>query len=215
VLTNGSVYASTIPLSGGTTAFSISNLPAGTNDVTVVYSGDGNFLSSSNTLFQVIIAPVLDQPSTLTLTNNGDGTITLTLQGTPGVQYVLQATEDLLSGNWINISTNIAPTNGIWTYSESTAANPQRFYRLAKMAALPASIDLPIAVSITNNGNGTVSVKVQGSPETKYVTQATDNPVSGPWINIATNTTAANGSSTYTESTAGHPVRFYRAFHLQ
>jgi hypothetical protein len=211
LLTNGLAYGSPVALTAGSAAISISTLPAGTNAIAVVYSGDGNFLSSSNAISQVITAPVSEQPSSLEITNNGNGTVTLTLHGAAGVQYVLQARDDMLSANWINISTNVAPTNGIWTHTESTAGRQQRLYRLAKLTETSGRPDQPLTLSITNNGNGTVTVKFRGTPGVQYIAQAADNLVSGLWINISTNTAGIDGFWTYTESVVNRAARYYRS----
>lgn len=65
-------------------------------------------------------APLLSQ---LTLTAHAFG---FTLSGTPGSNYVIQASTNLAGGNWIPLRTNAAP----FTFTESNAnAFPQRYYR--------------------------------------------------------------------------------------
>jgi hypothetical protein len=74
----------------------------------------------------------LAQPITLGITANGNGTVTVTFQGTPGGQYVVQATTSLVSPViWSNVSTNTAGVDGLWTYTDSTT-QPHAFYRAAK-----------------------------------------------------------------------------------
>jgi len=209
--TNGVASGSPVTLNAGTATASISTLPTGSNLVAGVYSGDANFLASSNAMLQVITAAVSDRPSTLSLTNNGDGTVTVLFQGAAGVQYVVQAKDDLISGNWLNVSTNIAPSNGFWTYTESTAGHPQRFYRSAKLAQLSARPAQPMTLSITNNANGTVTVKFRGTPGVEYVSQASADILPGHWTNVATNVASTDGFWTFTEAIAGHPTRFYRS----
>jgi hypothetical protein len=210
--TNGSPSGSPVSLSSGTAAISLSTLPPGTNTVAAVYAGDGNFLGSSNSILQVITATVADVPSTLALTNNGDATITLTLRGTPGTQYVLQAKDDLLSGSWSNLSTNTASSKGVWTYTESTAGHTSRFYRLVKFSAMTSVIGpaRPQTLSLSRNPDGTVTARFHGTPATHYIVQASDN-ILGPWTSVSTNAADINGFWTYTESTAGHAARYFRS----
>ncbi|MEI7808723.1 MAG: hypothetical protein WCJ07_09595, partial [Verrucomicrobiota bacterium] len=51
----------------------------------------------------------------------------LTCTGTPGANYILQATDDL--ANWFNVSTNTADASGHCQMSDNTKSNG-RFYRL-------------------------------------------------------------------------------------
>jgi hypothetical protein len=122
-----------VALSGaGVAAITLADLPAGTNTVAAAYLGDGNFNSSSNGLAQVVEAANIETPSTLGIQDNGDGTVTVTFAGTPGAEYVVQAASDLGAPSWQNVSTNTAAPNGQWTFSDSTASQPVRFYRSAK-----------------------------------------------------------------------------------
>jgi hypothetical protein len=74
----------------------------------------------------------LETPSTLGIENNLDGTVTITFAGTPGGQYVVQATVDLTLVEWTNVSTNTAATDGQWTFTDSMTTHSKRFYRSAK-----------------------------------------------------------------------------------
>jgi hypothetical protein len=77
--------------------------------------------------------------SILGLTNNLDGTLTLSLQGTPQAQYYLLATADLATPGWAALagSTNtVTNVSGLWFYTV-TNANSQQFYRSAAVAPQP------------------------------------------------------------------------------
>jgi hypothetical protein len=128
------------------------------------------------------------------------------------VQYVLQATDDLLSGGWSNLSTNTAPSKGVWTYTESTAGHTSRFYRLVKLSEVTSLVGpmRPETLSLTRNSDGTVTARFHGTPAAKYIVQAADN-ILGPWTPVRTNTADSIGFWTYTESTAGHPARYFRS----
>ena len=86
---------------------------------------------SSNSLAQVVTINV-ETPSTLGIQDNGDGTVTATFAGSPGAEYVVQAAGDLGAPSWQNVSTNTAAANAQWTFTDSTTAQPIRFYRSAK-----------------------------------------------------------------------------------
>jgi hypothetical protein len=130
--TNGVALGGPVALDGGVASISTAQLPPGSHTVTAAYAGSGNFLGSSNSLVQVV-SVIAQTPSTLGLTAHYDGTVTITFQGTPGAQYLVQAVSDLgQSAGWENVSTNIAGPDGRWTFTESMAAHSQRFYRSAK-----------------------------------------------------------------------------------
>ena len=86
---------------------------------------------SGNSLAQVVRI-VAETPSTLAIQDNGDGTVTVTFAGTPGAEYVVQAASDAGAPSWQNVSTNMVAANGQWTFTDSTIAQPMRFYRSAK-----------------------------------------------------------------------------------
>ena len=126
--TNGVAMGSSVALTDGVASLSTADLPPGTNTVLAAYLGDSNFLGSSNSLAQVV--PVVPgTPSTIGIQNNADGTVTVTFTGTPDAQYVVQASDHLAPPAWENVSTNTAGTNGQWTFTDSTANQPIRFYR--------------------------------------------------------------------------------------
>jgi hypothetical protein len=53
------------------------------------------------------------------------------LSGSPGVNYVLQATTNLASpSSWLPVFTNAAGANGSWSFTDTNVPlNPQMFYR--------------------------------------------------------------------------------------
>jgi hypothetical protein len=128
---NGAALGAPAGLVNGVANVNTSNLSAGSNTIAAVYLGDGNFLSSTNTLIQVVNVN-LAQPITLGIVANGNGTVTVTFQGTPGGQYIVQSTASLSQPiTWSNVSTNTAGVDGSWIYTDSTT-QPQAFYRAGK-----------------------------------------------------------------------------------
>jgi hypothetical protein len=55
----------------------------------------------------------------------------LTLTGTPGINYAIQVTTNLASPNWTAVVTN-SPTNWNFNFTDSHATNKSRFYRAVK-----------------------------------------------------------------------------------
>jgi hypothetical protein len=126
---NGIALGGSVALSGGVASLGTAELPVGTNIVGAAYLGDGNYLVSSNSLAQVVSVNV-QKPATVGIKDNGDGSVTVSFSGTLGAQYIVQAKSDLASATvWDNVSTNIAGTDGQWTFMDSTTNHPIRFYR--------------------------------------------------------------------------------------
>ena len=44
-----------------------------------------------------------------------NGTVTVSFSGTPYVEYVVQASDSLVAPLWVNVSTNLAGADGLWT----------------------------------------------------------------------------------------------------
>ena len=128
---NGTALGSPVALTGGLASLSTADLPAGTNSVTGSYLGDNNFFGSSNSLAQVVQV-VPSTPVTIVIQDNGDGTVMLIFTGTPGAQYVVQASDNLAIPAWGNISTNTAGADGHWTFTDSANGRTNRFYRSSK-----------------------------------------------------------------------------------
>lgn len=66
------------------------------------------------------------------ITANPDGSFGLTLTGTPGGTYVLESTTNLWPFVlWLPLATNMLGTNGVWTFTDTSATNfANQFYRL-------------------------------------------------------------------------------------
>ncbi|HEX7569423.1 MAG TPA: hypothetical protein VF492_02855 [Verrucomicrobiae bacterium] len=103
---------------------------AGTHDVAdqfVCTISDG----FGGTAFQAVNIAVAF-PNIATVVPNPAGNITLSLSAAPDYTYVLEATTDLSAfGSWLPIATNTLGTNGVWSFTDTSATNfPQQFYRL-------------------------------------------------------------------------------------
>jgi len=150
LLTNGAYTATAIgaPLffPGATsTAYSFMIPAIGSylfnNRVTVVLTGVDNTNDNSGGLrlalgsatLQVLAVPGTVVTNRVTgIAANGNGSFTISFQGTPSQTYRVLAATNLLTTNWLTISTNLAATNGIWSFTDLVATNYQaRFYRAA------------------------------------------------------------------------------------
>jgi hypothetical protein len=60
-------------------------------------------------------------------------TVTVTFQGASGGLYLVQAATNVASpASWLTLSTNLAGTNGRWSFTDSLTNQPRRFYRSAR-----------------------------------------------------------------------------------
>jgi hypothetical protein len=80
---DGSTVLGTASLSGGMASFSTTSLPASTDSITAVYSGDANFNTSTSPAVAVMVsAPnfsLTDNPTSLTIAAGSSGMTTITL----------------------------------------------------------------------------------------------------------------------------------------
>ena len=79
----------------------------------------GGFIPSSTAL------PQLNAPSF------SSGQFSLTLAGTPGINYAIQTSTNLSLANWTGLFTN-SPTNGTFNFTDTNTTNTSRFYRAVK-----------------------------------------------------------------------------------
>jgi autotransporter-associated beta strand protein len=87
--------------------------------------GDG-FTTTSGTVTISVSAPA--PGAVAQISYNGGPAPTITFAGIPGRTNVVQASTNLI--DWVNISTNVAGSNGLWQVTDNDATNyPQRYYR--------------------------------------------------------------------------------------
>jgi hypothetical protein len=80
------------------------------------------------------------------------------------------------------------------------------------LVTLPNAVETLAAIAMASHANGTVTITWQGAPSTPYrVLGATNLVPPVNWTALATNMSGADGRWTFTNSTAGRPIRFYRA----
>jgi hypothetical protein len=67
------------------------------------------------------------------ITNGLNGVIGMRAVGQPTTNYLLQASTNLLSTNWVNLGVTAAGDNGFLDFTDQGATNyPNRFYRLVE-----------------------------------------------------------------------------------
>jgi autotransporter-associated beta strand protein len=139
---NGSPFA-TNALDSGSISADTASLPLGTNAVTAQYVGDAKFLGSTGSVAQVVQLSVTcgQTNALLSMTDNLNGTFTLTFVGTLQAEYYLSTSPDLAAPltNWAPVvgSTNtVTNVNGLWQFTV-TNTTPQQFYRSVAVVPCP------------------------------------------------------------------------------
>ena len=139
---NGTPFATNALVSGSISA-STASLPSGTNALTAQYLGDGNFLGSTGNLAQVV-KPLVTCSQTnalLSMSDNLDGTFTLTFVGTPQAEYYVSASLDAAAPmtSWSPVvgSTNtVTNVSGLWQFTVTNTV-PQQYYRGTAVVPCP------------------------------------------------------------------------------
>jgi hypothetical protein len=221
-LTNGVLF-DTETLSGGSaTSLSITNLPRGTNTITVQYAGDSNYSGSTNDLaggqvvtnhppvagdttyyrakgisLKITISDLLTNVTdvdgdTIILSGVGSGTNGATILTNDTYIYYLPGTG---AGSNYNDSFTCTVSDG---YGGSATGNINvNVYS----AAGPAQMSIPT--------NGVVNIKFFGIPAYAYVVATTTN-LNTAWWPLSTNTADSDGSWQFTDPNATNSQQYYR-----
>ncbi len=221
--TNGPISTNSVG-SGSATSLSITNLPRGTNVITVAYLGDGNYLGSSTNLNQV----VTNHPPTASV-------MTVTCTETLSLLVALSN----LATNWSDVDgdtveltgINLTTTNGVTLYPVNLTTNLDGSYVITNIAyfyyANPTNamndqfsysiedgqggtnigyVNIVIStnavtgqsINISATGGGPATVNFAGIIGFSYSVQRSTNLVD--WVTIWTTNTPAGGLFNYTDS---------------
>ena len=206
--TNGAFSTNTLS-SGSATSLSLTNLPRGTNVITVAYLGDGNYLGNSTNLEQIVTnhLPVL-LPLNLTrtaglglhftwseLTNqwsDADGdAVALTSFNLTTSNSVTLSTNDTLVG-YPSSAPNVADQIS-YTASDGYGATVSGVINIAVNAYVTGTNSI---VNITT-GNPT-TLKAYGVIGFSYITERSTNLID--WVSVATNAVSTNGVISVSDS---------------
>jgi hypothetical protein len=204
-----------------TTSLSITNLPRATNLITVIYSGDGDYSGSTNTLdqvvtnhppvagdttyyrakgiaFKIIISDLLTNVTdvdgdSFTLTGVGAGTNSATI--TTNSVKIFYTPSTGASSNY----------NDSFTYTVSDGHGGSATANINVMVYSPSG---PAQMSIPTNN--VVNIKFFGIPNFQYVVETTTN-LDTPWWPLSTNTAGSDGSWQFTDPNATNDQQYYRS----
>jgi hypothetical protein len=211
-------------VSTGTATNVTATLPRGTNTITAEYSGDGNYLGSTNALAggQVVTNhPPVAADATYYRAKNTSLKI--------AIADLLTNVTDLVDGDTITLSSVGAGTNNatILTndtyvlYSPSTDAgsnlNDTVAYTVSDGFGGSATANIFVNVysaagsaQLSIPTNGVVNIQFFGIPNYTYVVQTTTN-LSMPWWPVSTNIAGTNGSWQFTDPNATNAQQYYRS----
>ncbi|MGZ4971759.1 MAG: immunoglobulin domain-containing protein [Limisphaerales bacterium] len=114
------------PLSATTSTLTLPNVTIGqSGSYSVIVSNQYGTATSTPAALTVLAPPqMIVQPAS-------NGAVELTATVAPSEAYVVQTTTDLTAPiNWVNITTNLATTNGVIDFVDSNPAPTNLFYRL-------------------------------------------------------------------------------------
>jgi hypothetical protein len=95
----------------------------------------GNYTLFVTNIFGMVTSSVATltvvlPPSIAGVAANAYGSVTLNLAGSPGINYILETTTNLISPSWLPVATNLIGTNGFWQFNTPATNSPWQFYRL-------------------------------------------------------------------------------------
>jgi Bacterial Ig-like domain (group 3)/FG-GAP-like repeat len=135
IFTSGSTTLGTIPVSGGSAAYTTSSfISVGTQTITASYSGDSNTQASSATLSQVVSAAFALAP--------GSGTTTLTVPSGQSVSAPINVTGATGFSGQVIFACSGLPANAVCSFSPATIT-------VAGTPAVPTLLTVNTAASTT------------------------------------------------------------------
>ena len=195
--------------SGSATSLSITNLPRGTNLITIAYLGDGNYLGSTTNLNQIVTNhPPMLAPLNLTRTAG----LGLHFPWSQLTNQWSDADDDAVNLTTFNLSTTNSVsliTNATLIGYPSTAPNVADQINYTASDSYGDTVAGVINITINAYVTGTNSIVniTTGNPTTltaygvigfSYITERSTNLTD--WASIATNTVSTNGLISVSDS---------------
>ena len=215
--TNGAFSTNTL-IGGSATSLSITNLPRGTNIITVAYLGDGNYLGSTTNLNQIVTNhPPVANPVTYTR-NAAINQIRIAV--TNLLSNVTDVDGDTLTLASVSATTNTATliVSGVWVmYYNTNAVNDEFSYTVSDGYGGTNSANVTITVDSTpvfgqstmaGTTGGTATLNFAGIPTYSYSVLRSTN-LTG-WEAIWTTNAPGNGLFQYIDPAAPQPSAYYR-----
>jgi len=207
--TNGTF--STNSFSGGTaTSLSITNLPRGTNVITVTYDGNSNYLASTTNLNQIVTNHPPVTGNVVYIRNAGIASLRILISDL--LTNVTDADGDVISLVGIGTSTNVITVTTVGTnylyYYNTNNVNDQFSYTVTDGFGGTNTGLVSIVVSNAATGQITgqftsftgnvANLTFHGIPNYSYITERSTNLTD--WVDVVTNSAATNGVISVTDS---------------
>ena len=207
--------------SGTVGSLALASLPRGTNLIAASYSGDGNYLGSTNSLLQIVTnhPPIA---SDLTSVYVAGGPFYLNIAGLLAGQ-VTDLDGDPVTLISVSVSTNgITPTTNATTISflNPNHVNDQFTYTVTDghggsatgkvfLQFSSAGLFGSNATAISRQG-GVVRITFSGFPGYAYTVQRSTNGVTGPYLGLMSTNAPAGGLFLFTDSPTPFLTAIYR-----
>jgi autotransporter-associated beta strand protein len=217
--TNGVLFDLETLTSGVATSVTTASLPRGTNLITAIYSGDGNYFPSTNALNQIVTNhPPTTVPASYVL-NAGVSTLRITIS-----QLLTNATDvdgDTISLVGVGTSTNgvtLAESGVYLLYQNTNNVNDLFNYTVADGYG-GTNIGLVNIIFSTNSvfgqtssaistTNGAPTISFAGIPGYSYSVASSTNLTD--WNVVWTTNAPDNGVFQFTDPNAPQPTAYYR-----
>ena len=215
--TNGVISTNGVS-SGSATSLSLTNLPRGTNTITVVYLGDTNYLGSTSTFDQVVTnhPPVANNVSY----TRSAAVNTFKIAITNLIANATDADGDSLTLASVGATTNgatILVSDGYVLYYNTNAVADEFAYAVSDGFGGTNSATVTILVDATplfgqsqlvSAGGGTATLNFAGIPGYSYSLTRSTNLVD--WATIWTTNAPVGGVFEFIDSSAPSPSAYYR-----
>ena len=98
-----------------------------------LWTGTNAYVLSADDVQVTALAPDVSVRAAGIVPDLSNQTVAVTFQGAAGGLYLVQAAPSIAPPvSWLTVATNLAGSNGRWTFTDSLANPPQRFYRAAR-----------------------------------------------------------------------------------
>jgi hypothetical protein len=202
--TNTVVFGGPVGLTAGVAGTNLATLPRGTNLITAIYSGDSNYLGSTNSISQIVTnhPPVVSDNSSYSRNNLPSWEITISdlLTNLTDVDTdSLTLVSVSASTNGITLDTNSWP--GSVAYYNASQVDDQFSYTVTDGfgGTNTGTITLTYANVVQLTGANSISgitlgrtnlIKAQGMPSYNYILERATNLTPAVWSEVSTNAAA-------------------------
>jgi autotransporter-associated beta strand protein len=217
--TNGVLFDLETLTNGVATSVATASLPRGTNLITAIYSGDGNYFPSTNALNQIVTNhPPTTVPASY-VRNAGVNMLRITIS-----QLLTNATDidgDTISLNSVGTSTNgvtLIDSSGYLLYQNTNNVNDQFNYTVTdgyggtNTGLVNIILSTNSVFGQTSSGistiNGAPTISFAGIPGYSYSVECSTNLTD--WNVVWTTNAPGNGVFQFTDPSAPQPTAYYR-----